>query len=202
MSAFLDREAAGYEEFCGQMWSLLQFEEEESYIRLGELMDLLPKLENTARQLRQTLEEARQTEPLRQRRRGEDSLTEDQVHARRLRERDAELAPLLNRLAKTEQMLTACAKEFSSLYSTLEEEGNSIRMAIQRVREHTTGRLDIYWNAALKQHPEREHMPPVQEQVLTYRSEETFARLHENLMARAAQLQPMLAAIPAEMEAA
>lgn len=201
-SAFMEREQGRFEEFCGQMWSLLQFEKEERYARLAELMDEIPKLKAAAMELDREMLAMEKDSSFHSRKRGEEALTEDQVQLRRERELVLLAEPLRGRMQELRHRTAADAEEFSQIIGSLEEDCNSIRMAIQRVREHSLQRLDIYWNTALKYHPMGEAMPPVPESVMTFRAEETYTALHRELMARAAAMQPDMTAILAGKEAA
>lgn len=184
-SSFVDREINGYEEFCSQMWSLLQFENESAFARITELTGTIPVTRMYIRQAARAVAEA-ETEPfLMTRRRGEEAMTEEQVRSRRMREREKSIAPLREELRILETKLAEDLQEFTQTCSRLTEDSNTIRMAIHRVQEHTRQRLDVYWNAAVRHHPEGDAIPTIPGAELTSRSEQAFEQLHRELMEKA-----------------
>lgn len=184
-SAFVRREADGYEEFCSRMWSMLQLEAEQAFARLNELTSAIPLTRQYIAEAEESLVLAQQEEIHFTRRKGEENLTEDQVHARRKREQEKDLEPVYVRLQQLSDQLEAQTAEVSQLCCKLEEDGNTIRMAVHRVRERTRQRVDIYWNAALRTHPKGMTMPVVPSVPLSNRAEEAYEALHRRITEKA-----------------
>lgn len=189
-SPFVSREQNSCEEFCSHMWAMLQLEHEGDFARLNELTAVIPMAGDRIRTLQQELAPIPEESPFPPRKRGEEELTEDQVRARRAREREKELAPRKEALAQLEAQLRAETEELISLFSRLEQDGNTVRIYLHRVREHSRQRLDIYWNAALRCHPEGDALPPVPEIIPSTRAEEAYWALHRHLAEKAAALIP------------
>lgn len=184
-SPFVSREADSYEEFCSRMWSMLQLETESDFAKLNALTDSIPLTRRCIAEAEGALEQAEQEIIHFTRRKGEENLTEDQVHARRKREQERSMAPVVQQLRQLNEQLESQTAEFTALWCRLEEDANTIRMAVHRVREHTLQRLDIYWNAALRFHPEGMTMPVTPGAMLSGRSEEAYLALHRKLNEKA-----------------
>lgn len=187
-SPFVSREADSYEEFCSRMWSMLQLETESDFAKLNALTDSIPLTRRRIAEAEDALEQAEQEVIHFTRRKGEENLTEDQVHARRKREQERSMAPVVLQLRQLNEQLEVQLAEFSRLHCRLEEDANTIRMAVNSVREHTLQRMDIYWNAALREHPEGMRMPVTPGAMLSGRSEETYLALHRALNEKAEAL--------------
>lgn len=188
-SAFVDHEVNGYAEFCSHMWALLQMENERDYARLNELTVSIPLTRARLDEVGTALEAARQEAQAAARKAGEDALTDDQVHARRAREQEKALLPLQEKLLALQTQLETETDEFFRTNSRLEENGNTIRMSIHRLREHVLQRLDVYWNAAMAVHPKGAAMPVVPAAALPLCDGEDYSRLHKHLTETAARMQ-------------
>lgn len=184
-SPHLDREGRSYEELCGRIWGELQIKNEEKYIRIGELMDTIPYKKRQLNSVENDLSMISHEDDI-SRRKGESKLTDAQVAVRRNRERDTRLSPYKNHVNSLRVNVTAEVNELSNLRNRILEEDNSTRMICLRVREHLFQRIDVYWNAALKRHPERDKMPVTPSIELGLcNAESTYLNLHKELMQKA-----------------
>jgi hypothetical protein len=187
MSPHLDKEIRSYDEFASRMWGRLQVEEEESYARLGELMDSIAHTKSLLDAAKSALAGADTKEKStdNSRKKGEGKLTDAQVSARRFNEKAKRLVPLKGRLNSIQSKLSAEIDEFFQLRNKIIEDNNSTRMICNRVRDHIYQRLDIYWNATLRKHSEKEKMPVVPLIEINSRSETVYMEPHKILMQKA-----------------
>lgn len=188
-SAFMNREINGFEEFASSMWSMLQLEKEGSFARLNVLTAAIPLNRIRIVEMKAILLDAEQEETFACRKNGEENLTDDQVRSRRAREREKQLAPLREKLRRMEEQLVADIAEFTALRSALEEDANTIRMAIHRVQDHMLQRLDLYWSAVLRTHPDSDLLPAAPGNLRCLRAEQAYTELHRALMEKTDALQ-------------
>ena len=190
LSAHMDREINAYEEFCSRMWGTLQIETEEMYSRLGGLIDGLSDMERQVADAKNSFEAAVQAEGNHKvtRKNGEENLTEAQVSARRGREREKRLSPMRSRIATAENARSAAITEFLDLRNKLIENNNTTRMICNRVKDHMLQRVDVYWNSALRRHPDKEMMPAVPLISIEYNAEKVFMEPHMQVMRKAEEL--------------
>lgn len=203
-SPFMNQEVNSFEEFCSHTWGSLQIENEGEYARLEELMDGI-------RQKKRLLEAAkadfavattRENDLEFARKKGEDNLTNAQIRARRKAEKEKKLAPVKKKAAGLEQELKNAEEAFSALHSKLVEDDNTTRLICHRVRDHILMRLDVYWNSALRCHPDGSSMPVVPVMELKDEAEEAYLSLHKVLMKRAAAIHDAIQDEAAEKEVA
>ena len=194
ISPHLDREVRSYDEFASRMWGHLQIEEEVAYAQLGELMDSLVHTRSLLETAEAELDEATTHEGTSDtsRKHGESRLTEGQVAARRANERAKRLDPLKSRVSSLQSKLTSEIDEVSRLRNRILEDNNSTRMICTRVKEHLYQRMDIYWNAALRKHPDNARMPVVPCIEVKSRAEAVYMEPHTLLMQRAELLSQTL----------
>lgn len=194
LSPHLDREVRSYDEFASHMWGHLQIEEEAAYAHLGELMDSIVHTSTLLEEAKADLKEAAEHEETADtsRKHGEDKLTEAQVAARRANESAKRLAPLKARVGSLQNKLTSEIDEFSELRNRILENNNSTRMICNRVKDHLHQRLDIYWDAALRKHPDNARMPVIPCVETASRAEDVYMEPHKLLMQRAESLSQTL----------
>lgn len=195
VSAFIDREINGYEEFGSYLYGTLQMENEANYARLEEIINDISQTcvqIDSARSAQADSERAAGSRPP-ERKKGEDRLTDAQVAARRSAERENSLAPVRAKTASLEKRLEEEISEFLELHSRLTEDDNTTRMIAQRVMQHSLMRLDVYYNSALKSHPERADMQVVPGTKMTNHAEEIYKKQHEPLMKKAEKMHAELA---------
>lgn len=185
-SPYLDAEVKKYQEFCFKMWGRLQLTSEDSLTRVSQLLETIPETERALAESKTALADECKRIRLRcgTRRKGEETLTEEQVYRRREKEFSSQLLPLQGRVHTLEKILEQETEELLFLRSSLKELEQSTSMICGRVLEHTKLRAAAYWDAALKHHPENLSLPMtpvleiVREAELTYR--QSCARLLGN----------------------
>jgi hypothetical protein len=189
-SPFMNQEVNSFEEFCSHTWGLLQIENEGEYARLERLMDGFRQKKGLLETARSELAVATERENTSEstRKKGEDKLTDAQVRSRRKAEREKKLAPLKSTVEELEQEMKDAEEAFSDLHSKLVEDDNTTRLICHRVRDHVLMRLDVYWNSALRRHPDAMSMPVVPVLDLKDEAEEAYLSNHKELMKRAAAI--------------
>lgn len=194
LSSHLDKEVRSYDEFASRMWGRLQIEEAAAYAHLGELMDSLAHTRTLLEDAKTDLEEAAEHEKTAgaSRKHGESRLAEAQVAARRANEQAKRLAPLKSRVSFLQSKFTAEIDEFSKLRNKILEDNNSTRMICNRVKDHLHQRMDVYWNAALRKHPDNTRMPAIPCVEVASRAEGVYMEPHKLLMQRAELLSQKL----------
>lgn len=190
LSPRLDRETRAYDEFCSRRWGRLQIDEEESYARMGELTDSIAHTGALLEAAQTALTAACAEEETADvsRRHGEDGLSDGQVAARRANEQEKRLAPLRNDVSTLQSRLTSEIDALSTLRNRILEDNHSARMVCARVRDHLYQRMDVYWAAALRKHPENAKMPAVPHVEVSSRAEENYLAPHRFLLQRTEQL--------------
>lgn len=187
-SPFMNQEVNSFGEFCSHTWGSLQIENEGEYACLEELMDGIRQKKGLLEVAKSDLAVAakRENDSESARKKGEDNLTDAQIRARRKAEKEKKLAPVKKKVAGLEQELKNEEEAFSALHSKLVEDDNTTRLICHRVRDHVLMRLDVYWNSALRRHPDGASMPVVPVIELENEAEEAYLSLHKVLMKRAA----------------
>lgn len=188
-SALLDAEANAYEEYANRAWGSLQLGMEASFEMLGKLSDSvaarLAEIEALQARLVAALPE-NANEP--QRKTGEEELEESTVRSRRMRERERAAAPLREALCSEQEKLRDERESLRECFHELEEEAKSTSLVCARLAEHSRLRVDLYWNAALRRHPQAQEMPVVPTLTLQRRAEERYEALHREALARVKML--------------
>jgi hypothetical protein len=184
VSPHLDRELRSFDEFNSRIWGRLQIEEEASYAHLGEQMDSINRNKKLLEEAKKDLEEAKKKEKTNDtsRKRGESRLTEAQIIERRARESEKRLVAYKNRVSSLENKITSEIEEFSALRNRVVEDNNSTRMICNRVKDHLFQRIDVYWNSALRKHPENKRMPIIPSIICASIAEEAYMDSHRHLM--------------------
>ena len=189
-SPHIDKEFRSLNELESLQWGRLQIEEQDEYAHLGELMDLVLQTNSQLEEARQELSAAMSQEKSydTSRKQGEGKLTDAQVAARRAKEREKRLSVLKNRIESLRGKLASEITEFSELRNKIVEDCNSTRAICNRVRDHVWQRLDVYWHAAMRRHPDRVKMPVTPNLEFAPHAEEEYMKPHKALMERAEQL--------------
>lgn len=203
-SPIMNQEVNSFEEFCSHTWGSLQIENEGEYARLEELMDGIRQKKGLLEAAKADFAVAatRENDSEFARKKGEDNLTDAQIRARRKAEKEKKLAPVKKKVAGLEQELKNAEEAFSALHSKLVEDDNTTRLICHRVRDHILMRLDVYWNSALRRHPDGSSMPVVPVIELEDEAEEAYLSLHKVLMKRAAAIRDAIQDEAAEKEVA
>ena len=185
-SPFMNQEANSFGEFCSHTWGSLQIENEGEYARLEELMDGISQKKGLLEMAKADLAvvATRENDSEFARKKGEDNL------------------PVKKKVADLEQELKNAEEAFSALHSKLVEDDNTTRLICHRVRDHILMRLDVYWNSALRRHPDGASMPVVPVIELEDEAEEAYLSLHKVLMKRAAAIRDAIQDEAAEKEVA
>lgn len=183
-SPFLDSKTHFFNEFTSFTWSKLQFNQEENYVRLGELKDSIIHTKEQLEIAEKDLETGVDGECCEDvsRKQGEDRLTEAQVVARRANESMKRLAPLKGRVNSLRTQLSAEIDEFSSLRNKIIEECNSTRMICNSAKEHLYQQIAVYWSAAMKKHTQGSKMPVVPDIEVLSASEEIYMQPHRDVL--------------------
>ena len=178
VSCVMNKEKNAYEEYCSGKWGRISEALKDTYKKCGvlkkEILLLGEKLE-IAR------ENEKNTVPVTtvSRKRGEENLSDSQVAARRKREEARRMSAIHAEVARLENELSEKYLELADLQHYAEEITKVVRMLCERVMMHTNQRLDIYWRAVLRVHPERAKMPmTVKELSGISRGEQTYLKDH------------------------
>lgn len=187
ISPHLIREIHAYDEFTSKMFGSLQIEQETSYAHLGELMDSIVNtrmlLAEAEEDLDKAFDEEKNTDI--SRKYGESKLTDEQVVARRTNEKSKRLAPFQARVCSLQEKLTSETVEFSELRNLIIEEINSTRMICKRVEEHIHQRIAVYYNSALRKHPDNNRMPAAPCVDIVSNAEIVYLNPHRVIMQKA-----------------
>ena len=188
LSPHIARELRSFHEFCSYQWGRLQIEKAADYAHLADLMDTFQhyklELETAIQDLEKATEaEMPHLEPIRQT--GEEQLSNDQVCARRANEVRKRLAPLEVHVDDLQDKLQSLTRECSALHKQILEENNSVRLVCKRVEDHLKQRLTVYWNSALRRHPEGNTMPAAPNISLVCNAEDLYLRPHQALLHQA-----------------
>lgn len=81
---------------------------------------------------------------------------------------------------------------YSKAGNRILEDNNSTRMICNRVKDHLHQRMDVYWNAALRKHPDNARMPVIPCVEVKSRAEAVYLEPHMLLMQRAESLSQTL----------
>ena len=198
ISPQIDKEINSYEEFCSRMFGSLQIESEEKFARLGSLIDSISHVQNELECARDQLDtQLKSYSPhLSERKKGEDKLTDSQVQARRIKEREKHLLSARASVSSLESMLSSRIDEFYALKNRIVEDQNSTRLICNRAKDYILQRIDIYWNSAYRKHPENKTMPAIPNVVFLFNAEKVYTEPHIKLMEKAESLADHLSASP------
>lgn len=116
------------------------------------------------------------------RKEGEENLTENQVAARRSRERAESLKPLRESASAYERELAETIELFFSGLSRIHEKFDTTVEIKNRVLQHSQRRVDVYWRSAMRRMPDLPAIPSVE---FSNVSDELFERHYNESAARA-----------------
>ncbi len=157
-SARLRKELDAYEEYCDVAWGKLQVDLRWAYMACDSFIDEILRLKERCA-YEKPPELPTDTPAYHIRKRGEEALSETQVFARRKREAEARLASKRREFSHTQQAIRECYEELSLLHSFILEANHAVSLVCERVMNHTRQRIDVYWRAAYRVHPEKERLP-------------------------------------------
>ena len=183
-SAILNREVHSYKEFCDKAWGKLQIDIAERFSKLGYLIDEAKRLEANAEKARERLDEAAKSTSSsgKERKHGEERLSESQVGSRRSRERAKQLQPLKSAVQNIESEVKDCLREAIMIKSEISEANKAVRLVCKRVMDHTRQRMDVYWNSSMRTHPEGANMPVIPSLKIVPDAELLYFKQHKSFL--------------------
>lgn len=182
-SPFINSEVAALKEFAFRAWGRAQLELEQEYARLGELLDSIKRAEEDIATLEAVIARS-QTVDLKFREQGEEQLSDEQVARRRRREAEKSVAVERKKVQLLRSQIEECYVEMNSLYNHVVETNTSVRMIIQRVREHSQQRRQVYWDSALKNYAGDSKLPVTATDIpmlITQVAEDMYVASHRQL---------------------
>lgn len=200
-SPFMDREKNGFSEFSADIWGNLQMENESRFAELTKMANIVRRKKESLMEAMRQLDEARRFEEGRidfSRKAGEDDLTEVQIRNRRRAEAGKRLGPLSARVTALKNEFKTEEENLFKLYTAILEDEITTRLICYRVKEHLLMRMDVYWDSAIRFHPEGSDMPVVPEMELSNEAEEEYMRQHSDLMEKVADMHENSQAINAK----
>lgn len=177
MSSIMNKQKNEYEEYCDEKWGSLQIDLCDLHERCDVLMKEIPLIANKLEIARE--QEKKYVPLLTVKKRGEEALSDNQVKARREREEARRKLKNHEEVARLENELLAKYIELSETHNHIVEETNGIRLICERVMKHVNQRLDIYWRAVLRVHPDKDHMPMVVTELGEPLAEKTYLLHHK-----------------------
>ena len=189
-SAVMSREIHSFKEFCDRTWGRLQIDLEEHFSRLGYLEGEAERLGKRLEEIQKELERVEGTTTsvsITERHRGEELLSENQIKNRRIRENAKRLQPYRSAKQKLQTELRECLQEAIAIRSEITEANHAARLICERVMDHTRQRIDVYWDAALDSHSEREKIPVIPSVRLIPEAEFIYYQQHRTFLEDAAE---------------
>lgn len=177
-----------YDEHTAKTWAGLQVENEERFARLNELAETAVTLMDKLDKAKESFTKANEKKPELVRLKGEKGLTDEQLASRRASEHARGTAPFKARVSSIETELSACLKEIETIRSSVIEDMKTTNMISLRMREHIFARLDVYWDSAMRKHPEISKMPVSPAVEIVDEAETAFTELHRDLLDLTANL--------------
>lgn len=196
ISPHLDREIRSYDEVSSRIWGQLQLEQETQYARLSVLADKIVHNNIKLQLAKDELENAisHEVTPDITRKYGENKLTDSQVATRRANEREKRLSVFKNNIATIQNQIHSDLDEFADISSKIIENNNSTKMICSRIKDHLYQRFNVYWNSALRKHPERDKMPAVPCIEVESRTEVIYMEPHTALLQKSKILKEIISA--------
>lgn len=177
-SVVISREITAYEEYCAKTWGDLQIRLHWAHCRSNVLVEELLRLDE---QIEEAMAAMNNVPTLSSdvRKQGEESLSDSQVAARRQRETERARIREKERLTRLRKEYEERFDELSLLHSFIAESGNEVRHICERVMDHTRQRIDVYWRAAFRVHPNNDSMPVVSMSLRQSGAESIYLENHE-----------------------
>ena len=157
-SPYLRKEADAYSEFCHKAWGLTELELSEAYKKTEALLDMVSRKEEILANLQKEKPEQQNDAYFKERKSGEEDLTDGQVYTRRANENRKRNSSYYGSVKKLEEEIDALYAQLDEQLNHIIETNNGTRLICGRLRDHTKQRIDAYWNAALKVHPMKDKM--------------------------------------------
>ena len=158
-SARLQKEAHAYQEYCARALGRQQIELRRIHARCSSLVDEILALDEQIRQAEANVPSEEPSSP-QERKSGEEALTDAQVRARRKREAARAATRSRGVVETLTRQRDERKRELSVLHHFVEEADAAMRLICRCVMDHVNQRIDAYWRAALRAHPQAERLPP------------------------------------------
>lgn len=175
-SAFMAKEETSFAEYCDRLWGNQQIKLHSAHaqrdVAYAEILSL------TARMALLTENAPQAVDFSFSRKQGEEELSQTQVEERRAREFSRERSAYLAEVDALEGELAERYKELELVHSYIQESDNAARLISQRVMDRCYQRLEVYWRAAYRVHPEASKMPASSGCVLSSQAEDTYFSKH------------------------
>lgn len=185
-SSRLKEEIDTYEEYCGRLYGRLKAEEEEVFKKVNILLDGVLPMNKSLHDALRCLKCARDQQVLcNERKVGEENLTEMQVMARRIQERDKKLQPYYKDVEEKRKELIKAMDEIFECLSDIGENFDLTCKIAHRIRMYIQRKIDVYWRSAMRQN---EELPPVPDIEFTEYSEQEYRNHYERFVKRAMSL--------------
>ena len=155
----LYKEITDYHEFCIAAWGGLQAKHEAKH---KEITRLCQEIHRLGEQLCKHLNNAPPVN-LTERIRGEENLSESIVRNRRQREHNKRHNDYYSRQQQLEAALEEHYCQLAELQSVIQAAEKTVRMQCKRSQGRAIQRITVYWNAALRAHPQFKTIPPTPE---------------------------------------
>lgn len=179
-SALLHREIHACQEYCNKLWVKLQINLEKTYAEIDRIIDGIYLNNAEIRMIEAALLSQEENWDLAERKRGEEKLADSVIYSRRKKE-------LYKATADDRQRLEGLKEDNDKLFEVLRksrgiviEATNTTKLMTQKMEEHSRQKIDVYWDAAYENHPEKMMMPPSAEFDLRSEGEMTFMAKHAN----------------------
>jgi hypothetical protein len=140
-SPYIQRELAAYRELTKREWLQCEIETTELQIQAEKLKQKIIRMKSKCRNISSNLDV---------RYAGEEALDSCIVHGRRGKE-----------LIVLEQLEDNHQEIMQKIFET----ENAVRLNCMRVKDHTYGRISIYWNACLESNPDAKNLPPMPQSI-------------------------------------
>lgn len=179
-SPILQKELDAQEEKCEKLWGTSQILLQPYYIRTESLLTVIAQLQQKIAE-RTSLLEAPSEDALTARKRGEEHLSEEQVHARRSRETEKRNAGIRAQIKAYRDEMEQHYEELAVIQRYIKESDHTARMTCQRIKDHTRQRIDCYWRAAFRTHPDNNRLPAAPAVLNETSAELTYHSQYEQL---------------------
>lgn len=189
-SPFMDRKVRAFAMFGDNLWTLLQREQEEKYIQIENLNYAISQKQSLLDEKCQALEQQKEekSRQLLLRKEGEDQLSDTVIKSRRAAEFAKDMEPARQEILSLTYQIRDDIRDLALLCSSIHEECNTIRMVCHGCKDSMMQRLDIYWDAALKSHPDKDRMSVIPEVTVVLEHEEKYMEMHKYNMLRAEKI--------------
>lgn len=182
-SPWMNRVAMEYNEADTRLWNKANIQFMESFSRLRDRLKSVSEYERklrTAAQEKATYFAENATVPI-ERFKGEEKLPDSIVLARRSKTILKAKAELSSACSSAKSALYSTLSEISSLHSQLYEADNTTRMISHALLFHVQQQITCYWNAVLRNHPEKEKLPVIPLIQIQPEGEKIFYEFHKIL---------------------